>query len=99
MNTPFSARHYFFLGKKFGCKKILKKKSRLKIFFVKELFATILLNSPFYYERLRLSVRQVYCQWTCDEMSRCVWTVISFSVIVCVAVSKTPHGPADTAVV
>jgi len=49
MNTSFSSRHYFFLSKEFGCKKITKK-SRLKVFFVRVLFSTILLNSPFYYE-------------------------------------------------
>jgi len=40
--------------------------------------------------RQSLEVRQVYCRWTYDEMSRCVWTVISFKLIVCVAAANIP---------
>jgi len=40
--------------------------------------------------RQRLEVRQVYCHWTYDEMSRCVWTAISFKMIVCVTAANTP---------
>jgi hypothetical protein len=39
--------------------------------------------------RQKLEVRQVYCYWTCDEMSRCVWTDCDFIQVDCVIVCVT----------
>lgn len=98
MNTSFSSRHYFFLSKEFSCKKTMEK-SRLKSFSSERFFPQYFLI-PLFIMRQRLEVRQVYCHWTYDEMSRCVWTVISFKLIVCVTATNIPltSGAYDTVV-